>query len=325
MKKIIGIISGDPNSINSEIIAKVWRKKNHFKNLNIIIIGNFLLLKKQFLKMGYKIKLEEINEIANQNLKKNLHIYNIPLKFKNLFKVPVQDKRRYIENCFKKALELINKKKITGLINCSVNKKDLSYIKKFNGVTEFLAKKTGVFGNEAMLIYNKSLSVSPITTHIKLNLVAKNISKKKIINKTISIDNFFKKKMKIKPKIGVLGLNPHNYELRNESEEKRIIIPAINYLKKKRILIQGPISPDTAFLDYKKKGFNVLIGMYHDHVLTPFKAIFKFDAINITVGIPFLRVSPDHGIGEDIINKNKADPKSLLESIKFFNKIHAKT
>jgi len=300
-------------------------KKNNFRNLNIIIIGNFLLLKKQFLRMGYKIGLKEINEIKNKNLKKNLHIYNVPLKFKNPFKVSIQNKKKYIKDSFKIALELIDKKEIMGLINCPVNKKDLSHGKNFNGITEFLAKKKGILGKEAMLIYNSSLSVSPITTHVKLNSVSKNLSRKKIIDKIISINNFFKRKLRIKPKIGVLGLNPHNDELRNKSEEKKIIIPAINYLKKKRIFIQGPISPDTAFLNYKKKGFNVLVGMYHDQVLTPFKAIFKFNAINITVGIPFLRISPDHGIGRDIVKKNKASPESLLESIKFFKKIDAKT
>ena len=320
MKKIIGIISGDPDSINSEIIAKAWKKKNNFGNLNIIIIGNFTLLKKQFLRMRYKIGLKKINEITNQDLKKNLHIYNVALKFKNPFKISEQNKKKYIKDSFKTALKLIDKKKIVGLINCPVNKKNLFHGKNFNGITEFLAKKKGILGKEAMLIYNNSLSVSPITTHIKLNSVSKNLSRKKIINKIISINNFFKRKLKIKPKIGVLGLNPHNDELRNKSEEKKIIIPAINYLRKKRILIQGPISPDTAFLDYKKKGFNVLVGMYHDQVLTPFKTIFKFNAINITVGIPFLRISPDHGVGKDIVKKNKASPKSLLESIKFFNR-----
>tara|TARA_Y100000590_G_scaffold326156_1_gene370114 strand:+ start:338 stop:1315 length:978 start_codon:yes stop_codon:yes gene_type:complete len=325
MKKIIAIISGDPNSINSEIIAKTWRKKNNLGNLNIFIIGNFLLLKKQFSQIGYRVKLKKVNEIANQDFKKNLHIYNVPLKFKNPFKVSIQNRKKYIEDSFKIALGLINKKKIIGLINCAVNKKDMSYRKKFNGVTEFLAKKKGVLGKEAMLIYNNSLSVSPVTTHIKLNSVSKNISKKKIINKTITINNFFKKNLGIKPKIGVLGLNPHNDELRKDSEEKKIILPAINSLKKKGVLVQGPISPDTAFLDYKKKGFDVLIGMYHDQVLTPFKAIFKFSAINITIGLPFLRISPDHGVGKDIIKKNKSDPKSLVDSINFFKKINAKT
>ncbi len=324
MKKVIGIISGDPESINSEIIAKAWRKKNSFGNLNILIIGNFLLMKKQFHKIGYKIKLEEINEIKSFNFKKRLGVYNVPLKFKNPFKIKKKNKEKYIKNSFNVAIDLITKKKIIGLINCPVNKKDLSFNKKINGVTEFLAKKEGVLGKEAMLIYNKSLSVSPITTHIKLNSVTKNISRNKIINKTITINNFYIKKLKKRPKIVILGLNPHNDELRKNSEENKFIIPAIKNLKKRGILVHGPISPDTAFLNHKKKGVDILIGMYHDQVLTPFKTIFKFNAINITAGLSFLRVSPDHGVGKDIIRKNKANPKSLIDSINFFKKINVK-
>ena len=95
-----------------------------------------------------------------------------------------------------------------------------------------------------------------------------------------------------------------------------MIIPAIKQLKKKKVSVYGPLSPDTAFLDFKKKGFHILVGMYHDQVLSPFKALYKFHAINITLGIPFIRISPDHGVGNDIIGKNLADPTSLLESIK---------
>ena len=323
MKKIIGIISGDPNSINTEIIAKVWKKKENFGKINIFIIGNFLLIKKQFSKMGYSPKLKKIDKISNEDFKNTLNIYDIPLKFKNPFNVKNKEKEKYIKDSFKLALDLIGKKKIVGLINCSVNKKDLSRRQKFSGVTEFLAKKKGVLGKESMLIYNKSLSVSPITTHIKLKTVSRSISKKKIINKTILINNFFKKKLKIKPKIGILGLNPHNDEYRKKSEEKEFIIPAIKYLRKRKLSVYGPISPDTAFLDFKKKGFDIFIGMYHDQVLAPYKAIFKYNAINITLGLPFLRVSPDHGVGKDIIKKNRANPKSLHESINFFKKINA--
>ena len=104
------------------------------------------------------------------------------------------------------------------------------------------------------------------------------------------------------------------------SEENKIILPAIKSLKKKKISVYGPLSPDTAFVDFKKKGFKVLVGMYHDQVLSPFKALFKFNAINITIGIPFIRISPDHGIGSDIVGKNIANPTSLIESIKFFKK-----
>jgi len=176
-----------------------------------------------------------------------------------------------------------------------------------------------------MLLYNKQLSVSPITTHIKLKKVSRNISKKKIVDKLMTINKFFLKKLKMKPKIGILGLNPHNDEFRKNSEERKFIIPAIKQLRKKRVSVEGPLSPDTAFLDFKKKGFNVLVGMYHDQVLSPFKLLFKFDAINITLGIPYIRISPDHGTGKNLIKKNLANPKSLMECIKFFNNRNVKT
>ena len=144
MKKIIAIISGDPNSINSEIIAKAWKRKNSFKNLNVFIIGSFVLLKKQLVLMGYNIRLKKINEITDQNFKKNLLVYDVPLKFKNPFKISTQNKKKYIAESFKIALDLINKKKIIGLVNCAVNKQDISSNKKINGITEFLAKKKGI-------------------------------------------------------------------------------------------------------------------------------------------------------------------------------------
>ena len=83
----------------------------------------------------------------------------------------------------------------------------------------------------------------------------------------------------------------------------------------------GPIQPDTSFLLYKIYKFDVILGMYHDQVLSPFKALFKYDAINITLGLPYIRISPDHGVAENIVGKNIANPKSLIESIKFFNYI----
>ena len=84
----------------------------------------------------------------------------------------------------------------------------------------------------------------------------------------------------------------------------------------------GPISPDTSFMLYQKNRLDVLFGMYHDQVLSPFKALFKFSAINITLGLPYLRISPDHGVGENIIGKKIANPSSLIESIKFFNNLN---
>jgi 4-hydroxythreonine-4-phosphate dehydrogenase len=324
MKNLIGIIAADPNSINSEIIAKVWKKRAEFKNLNIFIIGNYILIKKQLEKIKVNLNLKKISKIQKQNFKKKLLIYDVPLKFNELFNISAKAKSDYVIDSFKIAIKLIKKRKILGLINCPINKIEI-FGNKFFGATEFLAKKEKVLGREVMLLYNKQLSVSPITTHIKLKKVSRNISKKKIVDKLITINKFFLKKLRMKPKIGILGLNPHNDEFRKNSEERKFIIPAIKQLRKKRVSVEGPLSPDTAFLDFKKKGFNVLVGMYHDQVLSPFKLLFKFNAINITLGIPYIRISPDHGTGRNLIKKNLANPKSLMECIKFFNNSNVKT
>tara|TARA_B100000941_G_C28449818_1_gene524402 strand:- start:62 stop:1027 length:966 start_codon:yes stop_codon:yes gene_type:complete len=319
MKNLIGIVAGEPYSINSELIAKTWKMKSEFKNSNIFVIGSYDLIKIQLKKLKIRVKLKKINSIKKQNFKKELLILDVPVKFKKPFEIKKKNKIKYVLDSIDLAVKMAKERKILGFINCPINKKETFGNKKF-GITEFLGKKLGVLGKEVMLIFNKELAVAPITTHIQLKKVSSNISKKKIVDKLITINKFYSNNLKIKPKIGILGLNPHNDELRKMSEENKIILPAIKLLKKKKISVYGPLSPDTAFVDFKKKGFNVLVGMYHDQVLSPFKALFKFNAINITIGIPFIRISPDHGIGSDIIGKNIANPTSLIESIKFFQK-----
>ena len=129
----------------------------------------------------------------------------------------------------------------------------------------------------------------------------------------------FKKRYKKRPKIAVLGLNPHNSELKKNSEEIKIILPSIKKLKKKSIYVDGPLIADTLFIN-NYKNYDVIVGMYHDQILTPFKTLYKFDAINITLGLNYLRVSPDHGTAKDLIGKNKASAVSLINCINFINK-----
>ena len=124
----------------------------------------------------------------------------------------------------------------------------------------------------------------------------------------------------MKPKIAITGLNPHCENFFYKSEEKNIIEPAIKTLKKKKIKIFGPYPADTVFLKQNTKKFNVIIGMYHDQVLPPIKTLHGFNAINITLGLPFLRISPDHGPNNKMIGKNKSDPQSLIDALKFLNR-----
>ena len=171
-----------------------------------------------------------------------------------------------------------------------------------------------------MLIYNEKLSVSPITTHLALKLVNKNLSKKKIINQIKIISDFYKTKLNKEPRFAITGLNPHCESNYKSSEEKKIIIPAIKSLIKKRYKIKGPFAADTIFMKENLKNYDVIVGMYHDQVLTPAKTIFGFSAINITLGLPFIRISPDHGPNTRMLGRNISDSKSLTKAIKFFNK-----
>ena len=172
-----------------------------------------------------------------------------------------------------------------------------------------------------MLIYNNNLSVSPLTTHSPIKNVYKYVKKRRIINNALKINKFYRSILNKNPQIAVLGLNPHCETISKISEEKNEIIPAIKYLTKKRIKISGPFSADTFFLEKNIKKYDVVIGMYHDQVLTPAKTLFKFEAINITLGLPFLKITPDHGPNYQMAGKNKSDPSSIFYAFNFLNKL----
>ena len=319
MKRPIIIILGEPNSISSEIFLK---SLNYIKKtkLNFIIIGNYSLLEKQAnyldFKINVKFKLSEINSLENVKF----NFINVDYKQSKPFNLKTNNSDTFVKKCFEHAVILLKKKLAIGLINLPINKSKFTK-NKYKGITEYIADKTNNRNKENMLLFNENFSVLPLTTHIPLKKVYKEISYKKIEKACKNINNFYLKTIKRKKfKIGILGLNPHNGENGYiGNEEKKIIIPAINKLKKNYPII-GPLSPDTSFLQREKLKIDVLIGHYHDQILTTFKTKFDFNAINITIGLPFIRISPDHGIGTGIIGKGIANPKSFKKAVKFFSK-----
>lgn len=318
MKKKIILVFGDPNSINSEIIFKTWKKISTSLKKKIYIIGNFELIESQFKKLNYSLNCVLVKNIYEKQNNKNLKIININLNFSNPFLVKKKESSQFIKKSLTLAHKLALDKNVIGIINCAIDKQLLS--KKNIGVTEFLANKCKLKKNyEVMMIYNKKMSVVPITTHINLKKVSSSISKLIIVNKIKMIKFWFNKNLKKNPKIAVLGLNPHNAEMRHNSEETKIIIPAIKKLRKLSVNVDGPLVADTIFVN-NFKNYDVVVGMYHDQVLAPFKTLFKFDAINITLGLKYLRMSPDHGTAINLIGKNKADFSSLLACINFIKK-----
>ena len=319
--KAILIVAGEPNSIFLEIFFKSLKKNNFKKPIILIASKNLVAQQMKKLRFNFKINLIDTKKIVlNLLTNKELNIINVDYKFKKVFDKISESSNLYIKNSFDIALTLLKTNKFIGLINGPISKK--TFLKnKFFGMTEFFANKTEVKKNKfAMLIYNKRLSVSPLTTHIPLKEVNKSITKNKIIDLVLLINEFYKKKLKKKPKIAITGLNPHCESNYKTSEEERIIKPAIKYLRRKKINSFGPFPADTIFLKEVSKKYDVVVGMYHDQVLTPLKTLFGFDAINITLGLPFIRISPDHGPNEKMIGKNRSNPQSLVQAIKFLDK-----
>ncbi len=316
--KPIVIVAGEPNSVFLEIFIKTL-KNNKFKSPIILICSKDLLLKQSKI-LNQKIKFNEIDKKITQlkNYKfKKINLINVNFNQSRAFEKISSKSNKYIQECFKIGLDLMKNKISNKFINGPISKE--TFLKnKFNGITEYLAYKTKT-KNFAMIIYNKKLSVSPITTHIPIKYVAKKIKKYEIINKVKLITNFWNIKFKKKIKIGITGLNPHCESVAKNNEDKTIVLPAIKYLKKNKIDINGPFSADTIFLNRNRKNFNLIIGMYHDQVLTPIKTLFEYDAINITIGLPFIRVSPDHGPNQKMLGKNKSNNLSMLNSIRFLD------
>ncbi len=311
----IVIIGGEPQSVFIEILLKSIKRKH----LPIILISSEDILIKNIKKFNFKTKFNYLNKDLTNLNKNKINLININYnKFSFLKKTITTESNNFIDLSFKKALEVINKIKCSGLINGPISKK--TFLKgKFKGITEFLAKKTNS-DDPVMLIYNRKLSVCPLTTHLPISKVSGKVKKKLIIDKVKKIYFFYKNILKTSPRIAVTGLNPHCESFDKDNKEKKEIIPAIKYLKRIRINVEGPYSPDTIFLRENTKRFDVIVGMYHDQVLGPMKTLYGFKAINITIGLPFIRISPDHGPNIQMLGKNKSDPSSLLESIRFLKK-----
>ena len=315
--KPIIIVAGEPNSIFLEIFFKALKKKNKSP---IILIASKKLLLLQMKKFNVRKKIKVINHKNLENYKLNNNLINlINVKYNpgKAFEKISNKSNKYIQNSFKISFDILKKGITDKFINGPISKKN--FLKKdYLGITEYLAKKFNST-KSAMLIYNKKLSVCPITTHLPLKSVVKKINRKIITQKVNLIDSFFKKKLGFKPKIAVLGLNPHCESINKFNEDERIIKPVVKNLKK-RYSISGPYPADTIFIKNNRKKFDVIVGMYHDQVLTPIKTLYEYDAINITLGLPFTRISPDHGPNEKMLGKNLSNPLSLIKAIKFLDK-----
>ncbi|MBX0310934.1 MAG: 4-hydroxythreonine-4-phosphate dehydrogenase PdxA [Sulfurihydrogenibium sp.] len=309
----LAISLGDPSGINSEILLKALDKLSK-RNISYVIYGSKKALEKakKLTSIDLNIKeIKSINDVSKSGIYL-INLYDLDVEFGSPSKETGKASVVYLENAVKDVLE----KKADALITLPISKQWIMESGfPYAGHTDYLAQVSGA-KEYAMVLMCKKLKVALITTHIPLKDVPSQISKEKIISKVRLINREFKEKFGIsKPKIAILGLNPHASDNGNiGNEELNIILPAVKTLREDGIEITDPLSPDTAFNRYKD--FDIYVAMYHDQGLIPLKLLCFKKAVNITLGLPFIRTSPDHGTGYDIAGKNIADPSSTIEAIK---------
>lgn len=310
MKKI-ALSPGDPAGIGPEICLKsLYDNSENLCNFELIGDIDF-----------YKKLSKDLNlDLSFQNIFKRedfVTVKNISLDSEVTFGMPNVSNSKYtLDVLMTGSLGCLNKE-YSALVTGPINKKIINdYGFEFSGHTEFLADISNT-KNVVMLLANSKLKVALLTTHLPLSKVSESITSKKIIETTKILNDSLKKLWNIKnPKISILGLNPHAGEggfLGNEEIE--IIEPAIRTLHQEKLEIDGPISADTAFLEEKLNKYDAYLAMFHDQGLPVLKSMGFGDSVNITLGLPFPRISVDHGTAYELAGKNKADPSSFKKSM----------
>lgn len=312
LKKIL-ITLGDPSGIGPDLLVALAYKKFQAQ-ISIIGSSKVLLERANLLKKKIFLNNKEQTHKGNGSLK----IIDIDFPSKILPGKPNKKNSPTQLYILKTAVELLLKKQFDALVTLPSNKQILSSEDiSFSGHTEYISKICKV-QNPVMMLANDKLKVALVTTHHALKDISSLITKDKLKN-TIKILNLdLKNKFKIKaPKIIITGLNPHageNGEFGNE--EKNIITPVIKELNKNNFSLTGPVSADTVFVKENIKNFDAFLAMYHDQGLAPFKALSFGKGVNITLGLPFVRTSVDHGTAYDIVGTKTVNPSSFFEAIK---------
>ena len=325
MKKII-YSPGEPAGIGPDLIIQLATSKSweNFK-IPIITIGDPILFIERSKKLKKKLKVLELDSL--NSIQKNKRSLIQVLKVSKCMNTSAgklsKSNAQYVLDVLDYSIKETIKNKKTALVTGPLNKETIISINKnFTGHTEYIHKITKSDGVLMMLASNK-LRVALATTHIPLKNVPRKITKSLIVKKVKILDRDLRNKFKIKnPKIKVLGLNPHAGENgKIGKEELEQIKPAVNELRKRNINVSMPISADTAFSQKVLNETDAYLGMYHDQVLPVLKALSFGKSINITLGVPIIRTSVDHGVALDIAGTNKSDISSLSLAIKTAKKL----
>jgi 4-hydroxythreonine-4-phosphate dehydrogenase len=338
-KPILGITMGDPAGIGPEITAKALSKINTYEICRPLVVGDAAVMG-QAIEIA-KVKLS-INSITNvKDAKFQYGVMDVfDLKNVDLVKLvhgkvsPMAGKAAF--EAIKKVIELAMAKEIDATITGPINKEALNLAGfHYSGHTEIYAHFTGT-KDYAMMLADNGLRVVHVSTHVSLRQACESVKKDRVLKVIALADEACKKMGITKPKIAVAGLNPHAGENGMFGwEEEKEIIPAINEAKKLSIDADGPIAPDTVFSKAKGGQYDIVVVMYHDQGHIPLKVVGfiwnpekqkmeSISGVNITLGLPIIRSSVDHGTAFGKAGKGTANEESLINAIEYGVKLAQK-
>ncbi|MCQ9206350.1 MAG: 4-hydroxythreonine-4-phosphate dehydrogenase PdxA [Omnitrophica bacterium] len=316
-KKLVVITGGDPRGIGPEVILKALRKLPRTKKFIPLVIGDYEVFQNvaRALKIDADSLIRPVGRAANF-----IDLNNFSRPAKKKFRSNNADRlsgKASIEYILR-AIVIVKSDRRASIVTAPINKAAINNAGyKWSGHTELFSDITG-YKKITMMLTGGPLKVSLATRHLPLGEAVRELSKEKIITAAENTHYALKKFFRIRyPKIGIASLNPHAGESGLlGKEEGRVIRPAVAYLNKRIKGISGPFPADTLFYKAYRKEFDAVVCMYHDQGLIPLKMVAFERGVNLTIGLPFIRTSPDHGTGFDIAGKGTADPSSMIEAIK---------
>ena len=318
-KPVIGITLGDYNGIGPEVILKVLHSNQLNRICTPVVYGSMRILNRyrNLLEMkDWNLFGAQKIDMINPKMTNVITCWQDPQEDIQPGKVTPEAGKGAFES-LKRAVEDLEEGRLDAIVTAPINKNNIQNEEfNFPGHTEYLAESFGV-QEPLMFMVSDILRVGVVTGHIPLNEVASHITKEKITARLQAMLKSLRGDFGIrKPRIAVLGLNPHAGESGLlGSEENDIIEPLIKEMRAKGQLVYGPYPADGFFAAQSYRKYDAVLAMYHDQGLTPFKTIAFNDGVNFTAGLPIVRTSPDHGTAYDIAGKNLADETSMRQAI----------
>jgi 4-hydroxythreonine-4-phosphate dehydrogenase len=324
-KPLIVITMGDPAGIGPEIIAKVIDSGEIFPLCRPVVIGDAGVMKKLIEEMRLSVTVNSIASLAQADPAKGkldvLDLQNVKLS-SHQWGTPAAASGKAVVEYIKKAVELTVSREADAVVTAPISKEMMNAAgHHYAGHTELLADLTGI-KEYGMLFVGGGLRVMLATIHLALKDVPRHITEKTILT-TLRLAHKATRYFGIdKPRIGVAALNPHAGEGKLfGTEEGDVILPAVIKARGEGIQASDPLPADTLFYKARNNHYDIVLAMYHDQGLAPLKMLAFGNAVNVTVGLPIIRTSVDHGTAYDIAGKGFADPASLLEAIKLASKM----